>query len=203
MTAAGSSSERLTGMLQTNAHIIPGDSGGPLVSADGKVIGMDTAASTGGVNNSGQDVGFAIPINRALTIAHKIIAGQPGPGLQIGSSGFVGVLVPSGPKDTQSTTTNPHAPAPAARGYRDSAGRSARTGAGHMRAGRHQAGIPSRIAPVTSGTLVLGALCNTAAGHGRISAGDVITRVNSRPVTSPASLMKILHGRPRRLVRSR
>ena len=58
---SGVASERLTGMLQTSAHIIPGDSGGPLVSTDGKVIGMDTAASTGGFNNSAQDVGLCDP----------------------------------------------------------------------------------------------------------------------------------------------
>ena len=46
---SGEAPERLTGMLQTNAQIIPGDSGGPLVSTGGKVIGMDTAASVAGV----------------------------------------------------------------------------------------------------------------------------------------------------------
>ncbi len=77
---SGVSPERLTGMIQTNANIIPGDSGGPLASTDGKVIGMDTAASTNGITSNQQDVGFAIPINKALTIARQIIAGQPGLG---------------------------------------------------------------------------------------------------------------------------
>jgi S1-C subfamily serine protease len=191
---SGFASERLTGMLQTNAHIIPGDSGGPLVSADGKVIGMDTAASTGSVNNSPQDVGFAIPINHALTIANKIIAGHPAPGLQIGSSGFVGVLVPSGRGGTQSTATNPQIQ------LRQQKQLEARQGGPINQAPATcvlddtSAGIPSRVAPVTSGTLVLGALCNTAASYAQISAGDVITRVNNRTVTSPASLMKILLG---------
>ena len=191
---SGFASERLTGMLQTNAHIIPGDSGGPLVSSDGKVIGMDTAASTGSsFNNSSQDVGFAIPINHALTIANKIIAGHPAPGLQIGSSGFVGVLVPSGPKGTQSTTTNPQVQ------LRQQEALEAREG-GATQAPTTcvmddtSAGIPSKVAPVTSGTLVLGALCGTAAADARIGAGDVITRVNSQAVASPSSLMKILLG---------
>jgi S1-C subfamily serine protease len=187
---SGFASERLTGMLQTNAHIIPGDSGGPLVSTDGRVIGMDTAASTGTYGN--QDVGFAIPINHALTVADKIIAGRPGPGLQIGSSGFIGVLVPSGPKGTQSTTTNPQAQ------LRQQA--SLETGGQYMPSPTtcvtddSNVGVPSRIAPVTSGTLVLGALCNTAASSARIGAGDVITRVDNHAVTSPGSLMRILLG---------
>ncbi len=47
---------------------------------------------------------------------------------------------------------------------------------------------------MSSGTLVLGALCDTAASVAGIGAGDVITRVDDHPVTSPASLMKILTG---------
>ena len=49
-----SSSEQLTGMIETNADIQPGDSGGPLVNSAGQVIGMDTAASTGSGGSSGQ-----------------------------------------------------------------------------------------------------------------------------------------------------
>ena len=49
---SGVAPERLTGMIQTNANIIPGDSGGPLASTDGKVIGMDTAASTNGISSN-------------------------------------------------------------------------------------------------------------------------------------------------------
>jgi S1-C subfamily serine protease len=190
---SGFASERLTGMLQTDAHIIPGDSGGPLVNEDGKVIGMDTAASTGSANNT-QDVGFAIPINHAVTIANKIITGRPGPGLQIGSSGFVGVLVPSGPKGTQSTTADPQSQ------LRQQESLETREGGGLSQAPTTcvlddtSAGIPSKVAPVSSGTLVLGALCGTAAQKAGISAGDVITRVNNESVTSPSSLMKILLG---------
>src|SRR5262249_16941996 len=190
---SGVASERLTGMLQTSAHIIPGDSGGPLVSTDGKVIGMDTAASTGSVNSSGQNVGFAIPINRALTIAHKIIAGRPSPGLQIGTSGFVGVLVPSGRNGTQSSETDPSAQLRQQRANEERLGQVYPAPTTCV-PDDQSAGIPTRIAPVSSGTLVLGSLCNTAASFAGIGAGDVITRVNSHQVTSPASLMKILLG---------
>jgi S1-C subfamily serine protease len=191
---SGFASERLTGMLQTNAHIIPGDSGGPLVSADGKVIGMDTAASTGSVNNSSQDVGFAIPINHALTIANKIIAGRPAPGLQIGTSGFVGVLVPSGPRGTQSTTTNPQVQLSQQKSLESRDGGPLTPAPTTCVLDDTSAGIPSRVAPVTSGTLVLGSLCKTPADRAGISPGDVITRVNNQAVTSPSSLMRILLG---------
>jgi S1-C subfamily serine protease len=40
-------SERLTGLIETNAAVRPGDSGGPLLNAGGQVVGMDTAASVG------------------------------------------------------------------------------------------------------------------------------------------------------------
>jgi len=57
-------SEKLTGLLQTQAAINSGNSGGPLVTGDGLVIGMSTAtgASTPG-NPRAQDIGFAIPID--------------------------------------------------------------------------------------------------------------------------------------------
>jgi S1-C subfamily serine protease len=188
---SGLAPERLTGMLQTNAQIIPGDSGGPLVSTDGRVIGMDTAASTGSVANSGQNVGFAIPINRAIALARQIIAGRSGNGVRIGTSGFVGVLVPSGPNGTQSTTTNPSEQL--RQQESNAAGQYSPAPSGCVQ-NDQEAGIPTKIAPVGSGTLVLGALCNTSAATAGINAGDVITGVDNRAVSSPESLMDILQG---------
>jgi Trypsin-like serine proteases, typically periplasmic, contain C-terminal PDZ domain len=46
-------SETLNGLIQTDAAIVAGDSGGPLYDASGRVIGMDTAASTSGSGGSG------------------------------------------------------------------------------------------------------------------------------------------------------
>ena len=73
----GQNPENLSGMIQTNAPIQPGDSGGPLVNANGRVIGIDTAASAGrhGVA-PGAVQAFAIPIDTALNYAHQILA-QP------------------------------------------------------------------------------------------------------------------------------
>jgi S1-C subfamily serine protease len=189
---SGIAKETLTGMLQTDADIIPGDSGGPLVSSQGKVIGMDTAASTTATANQ-QNVGFAIPINHAIKIAREIIAGKSGNGVQIGPSGFVGVLVPSGKDGTQSTATSPSQQlAQQEAGEQQQGPLPPATGA--CVPNDQSAGIPTKIAPVSSGTLVLGALCGTPAASAQIGPGDVITNVNHQAVTSPASLTHILLG---------
>jgi S1-C subfamily serine protease len=71
----GQNTETLTGMIQTNAPIQPGDSGGPLVNSDGKVIGMDTAASGARRGPQPSSVqAFAIPIDTALNYAHQILS---------------------------------------------------------------------------------------------------------------------------------
>ena len=53
-------SERLRGLIQTDAAINPGNSGGPLVNLDGEAIAINTAVVYGA-----QNISFAIPINRA------------------------------------------------------------------------------------------------------------------------------------------
>ncbi|HIJ82109.1 MAG TPA: Do family serine endopeptidase [Desulfuromonadales bacterium] len=54
--------------IQTDASINPGNSGGPLFSAQGKVIGINTAIIAGG----GGGIGFAIPVNLAKSVVNQL-----------------------------------------------------------------------------------------------------------------------------------
>jgi S1-C subfamily serine protease len=83
--------ESLSGLIETDAGLQPGDSGGPLLNSAGKVIGMDTAASTGFAFRSAATDGYAIPIGQALSIAQQIESRQPSTGVHVGSTAFLGI----------------------------------------------------------------------------------------------------------------
>jgi S1-C subfamily serine protease len=95
ITAADESgaTETLTGVFETNAAVEPGDSGGALLNPAGRVIGMIAAGSAGyGFQASAGD-GFAIPINRVLSIARQIEAGNATAEIHVGPTAFLGVSV--------------------------------------------------------------------------------------------------------------
>lgn len=62
---------RLAGLLRTTSQVLAGqETGGPLVNLSGQVVGIDVAGAGGGLHS----IGFAIPINKALTVASQIDA---------------------------------------------------------------------------------------------------------------------------------
>jgi S1-C subfamily serine protease len=182
--------ETLHGMLQTNAGIVQGDSGGPLANTAGQVIGMNTAAATGSFGSAAQNVGFAIPINKALRIAQQIIHGKSSPSIQIGSTGFLGVLVPAG---QASQVKSPQE-------QRDrqlkqdqgQAGFPVQPSAPVCLQNSQSAGVPAHVAPVPAGALIIGELCDTPADKAGIIAGDVITSVGGQPISSPKQLTGVM-----------
>jgi S1-C subfamily serine protease len=89
-------SERLTGLIETNAAVQPGDSGGPLLDSAGHVVGIDTAVSTGyGFQQASATDAYAIPIAKAVTIAQQIESGKASTTVHIGATAFLGVQVVS------------------------------------------------------------------------------------------------------------
>ncbi|MFL6101266.1 MAG: S1C family serine protease [Actinomycetales bacterium] len=81
------SAQRLTGLIQVDADLMPGDSGGALRNSDGEVVGMNVAAS------SDSTTGFAIPMATVMSVVHTIESGDSSGTVDIGYGAFLGVAL--------------------------------------------------------------------------------------------------------------
>jgi S1-C subfamily serine protease len=193
--SGSNTSERLTGMFQTNAPIAEGDSGGALANAAGQVIAMNTAANSQSIGANGTSQGFSIPINRAKSIAYLIAQGKGSSTIQIGQPAFLGIAIASdpnsnGPSSAGSPSQQLHQlQAIAQAGF----GGGGINSSGHCLANESANPVPHSIAPAKSGTLIAGVFCNAPAASAGAEAGDVITAVNGHAVSSPASLRTVMH----------
>jgi S1-C subfamily serine protease len=176
---SSTASETLTGMIQTNADIVPGDSGGPLASSAG-VIGMDTAGNDAGDQQA--PTGFAIPINMALSVARQIAGGHASSTVTIGYPPFAGIFIGSG------SSSSPQAQAQ--QQEQQNGGGSGSTAQCYT--SNSDLSVPSVIAPVSSGTLIIGTICGGPAAAAGMTGGAVITAVNGQAVGSPDDLASIL-----------
>ncbi len=179
-------SETLHGMIEVNADIVSGDSGGPLANASGQVIGIDTAGNGEGFSAQQSTDGFAIPINTALSVASQITAGQASSVITIGYPPFMGVYIGGG------SNASPQAQAQAQSGsFGGSFGGFGGSSPSCYTSNRNL-GVPSTIAPVSSGTLIIGVICGGPAQAAGLSAGSVITAVNGQAIGAPDDLTKVV-----------
>ncbi|MGH3250941.1 MAG: S1C family serine protease [Trebonia sp.] len=156
--------EKLHGMIETNAPIQQGDSGGPLVNGSGQVIGMDTAANTssgtmfGGYSETAT-TGFAIPINTAIAITNTINSGKASATVHIGLAGFMGVQVANASTPANCSTS-----------------------------GGGSGGFGAPSSPVSSGALICVVQTGTPAAKAGLRSGDVITSVNGTAISTANGL---------------
>ena len=149
-------SERLAGLIETNAPLQPGDSGGPLLNTKGQVIGMDTAASTGFTFQAAHaSDSYAIPIDTALTLAKQIESGKASTAVHIGPTPFLGVEI------------------------------AGTVGNGGFGDGGYGGATPA-------GGLIAGTVAGGPAASAGLTAGDVITAINGRTVSSPSTITSLL-----------
>ena len=93
----------VTNAIQTSAAINPGNSGGALVTANGQLVGINSAiaslGSSGGQSGS-IGIGFAIPVKEAKAIADQLIATGSAKHAYLGVSSADGTVTDGGAQRT-------------------------------------------------------------------------------------------------------
>lgn len=69
VSVSGDQNDWIMNVMQTDAAINPGNSGGPLCNANGEVIGINSLKI---VRDTIEGIGFAIPIEDAVSYAHSL-----------------------------------------------------------------------------------------------------------------------------------
>lgn len=167
----GSDAETLHGLIETNADVVAGDSGGPLYNSAGRVVGIDTAASSG----TARTTGYAIPLSTALSLARQIESGKASSTITIGYPAFFGVEIAN---DSTGATAG---------------GQSDQTANGATGTGTTSTGAPAAGATV-AGATVAGVVDSTPAASAGLVAGDTITAVDSTAITSAGQLTSVLRA---------
>ena len=158
--------ETLKSLIETDADVVPGDSGGPLLDAEGEVIGIDTAAS------SGTEIdGYAIPIERALTIVRTILSGDETITVTIGAKAYLGVEIAA-----------------------DAASSDASGGYGGGWGGDDAYSSDESSYQSSTGATVAGVVDQNPAADAGIVAGDTITAVAGDAITTGDALTTALAG---------
>ena len=181
-------SERLRGLIETNADIQPGDSGGALVDSQGRVIGINTAASAGfsfsfsqGEVSNGRVQAYAIPIDTAVALGRQIEAGTGSTTLHVGASAFLGVEVaPVG------STGSPFGDG----GFGFGLGGGFGFGVGNGSVGSGSLGGGS--GSTASGVAITAVLAGDPAAKAGLARGDVITAVDGTALASPTALSALM-----------
>lgn len=71
----GADGANISNVIETEMPVYPGSSGGPLLNAEGRVIGVNSQMPTGGSRGTGE-IAFAIPIDTAKALLHRVGAGH-------------------------------------------------------------------------------------------------------------------------------
>ena len=84
--------ESLTGLIKISSDVVSGYSGGATYDADGEVVGMTTAASSG----TSDVVGYAVPIATVLKVADDLENGVANADYAYGRPAFLGIGLGNG-----------------------------------------------------------------------------------------------------------